>query len=209
MDTSTWVFTGLSLASVIATGGLTMNLTENFGNLAKTGSIKQEINGNKLVGTYGNALMGMSAVVVALSGLYLILFFYKWYQEMKKVQNRNGLNKNQWHQFTLQKIFYLVSFFAILLGVASAAVNINLLDNYGGINDLSTSPDPIVPGQNYKLRGAYGTATLGMAIASTSMASLAFLWIFVIGIRNWNTVHHFALNANRDMSKPGLKLDTS
>jgi hypothetical protein len=199
MDSATSMFTGLTLASIITTGALTMNLTENFGTLANNGSIKQEINGNKLVGSYGNALTGMSAVVIGLSGLYLILFMYRWYKmRHDKVAN-------------IQRIYYLVIFLGVILGVASAAVNLNLVENYGSINDLEPSPNPIVPGQNYQLRGSYGTATLGMAISSTVMAGIAFLWMVGLWMKNWNTSHHFSLDMtmkSRDSSKPGLKLET-
>lgn len=199
MDPATSAFTALTLASIITTGALTINLTENFGNLANNGSIKQELNGSKLVGSYGNAETAMSAVVIGLSGLYLIMFIYRWYKmRHDKVAN-------------LQRLYYLVVMLAILLGISSAAVNLNLTENYGTINDLEPSPNPVVPGENYKLRGSYGTATLGMAISSLSVASIAFLWMGVLWTKNWNTAHYFSLETglkSRNEKLPGLKLET-
>lgn len=78
MDTAGVMFTGLTLASVIATAGLTINLTENFGTLSTDSQVQTEVGGDRLVGTYANAVTGMSAVVVGLTGLYLIFYIYGW-----------------------------------------------------------------------------------------------------------------------------------
>jgi hypothetical protein len=174
MDTAGSVFTGLTLASIITTGGLVINLTENFGNLANDGQVKQEVLGDKLVGPYGNAVTGMSAVVIGLSALYLVFFIYGWYR------TRHSKEAN------IQRIMYTVMVLAMLLGICSAAVNLNLTENYLSISNLEPDPNPVVPGENYKLRGSYGTATLGMASASLAVASIAFLWMGGVSVYKWN-----------------------
>ena len=184
MNTVGSLFTGLTMASIITTGGLTINLTENFGNLANNGQVRQEVDGDRLVGTYGNAVTGMSAVVIGLGALYLMFFIYGWY---KKRNDRN---------IKVQKIYWLVMLLATLLGVSSAAVNLNLTENFLSIGNLETVPNPVVDGQNYKLRGSYGTATLGMASASLGMASIAFLWMTGLWFWNWNSMGKFRLGAD-------------
>jgi hypothetical protein len=181
MDIGYSSLTALTLSSIIVTGGLTINLTENFGNLANSGSVQQELDGSKLIGNYGNAETVMSALTISLCGLYLIIYMYQWYKR------RNDKTAS------FQRIYYLIILLAVLLGISSAAVNLNLTTNYTQITDLSTSPSPVVPGENYKLRGAYGTATLGMAISSTAMASIGFLWLMHLFRMNWNTMQVFSL----------------
>lgn len=86
MDTAGVMFTGLTLASVIATAGLTINLTENFGTLSTNSQVQTEVGGDRLVGTYANAVTGMSAVVVGLTGLYLIFYIYGWCVAMRSAE---------------------------------------------------------------------------------------------------------------------------
>jgi hypothetical protein len=167
------MFIALGLASVITTGGLVLNLTENFGTLAHEGDVLQEASGNRLVGTYGNAVTGMSAVSVALSGLFLCMYIAQWYR------SRGSRDASFW------RVHMIIVLLSAMLGVASAGVNLNLTTNYGQLQadgNLESDPAAPVPGQNYKLRGAYGTATLGMAAASVGVAGLAFLWMMRIWI---------------------------
>jgi hypothetical protein len=116
----------------------------------------------------------MSAVVIGLSALYLVFFIYGWYR------TRHSKEAN------IQRIMYTVMVLAMLLGICSAAVNLNLTENYLSISNLEPDPNPVVPGENYKLRGSYGTATLGMASASLAVASIAFLWMGGVSVYKWN-----------------------
>jgi hypothetical protein len=179
MDTAGTVFTALTLASIVTTGGITLNLTENFGTLAQDGHLKQEISGDRLVGTYGNAVTGMSAVVVGLGALYLVLFIYGWYVNRKeKAAN-------------IQQVYWVVMLLAILLGITSAAVNLNLTENFFSLSTISWDPLPVVPGQNYKLRGAYGKATMAMAATSLGVSSLAMMWMLgLISYNSYQQRHH-------------------
>lgn len=197
-DTAGALFTGLTLASIITTGGLVINLTENFGTLANNGDVQQEttngVPGERLVGTYGNAVTGMSAVSVALAGLYLIFYMFNWYRTRG---NRDA---------SLQRVYLTVVLLSVALGVASAGVNLGLTSTFstrvadGGI---VTDPDPVVAGENYKLRGSYGTATLGMAAASLGMAGLAWLWM----MRLW--MWGGAVGVNADLGLLGVGVGTS
>ncbi len=168
MDTAGVAFAGLTLASIITTGGLVINLTENFGTLANNGDVLREVDGERLVGTYGNAVTGMSAVVIALTGLYLIFYIFNFYRARG---NRD---------ISAQRVYLTVILLAVMLGLSSAAVNLNLTENFITLEaDGNIAFDPAVPvaGENYKMRGTYGNATLGMAAASLSVAGLAWLWM--------------------------------
>jgi multisubunit Na+/H+ antiporter MnhB subunit len=196
MDTAGSLFTGLTLASIITTGGLTLNLTENFGKLANNGSVKQEIDGDRLVGTYGNAVTGMSAVVVGLSALYLIFFIYGWYQKRGDREAR------------MQRVYWVVMLLAVVLGVASAGVNLNLTENFLVIDDVETDPNPVVPGENYKLRGSYGTATLSMSAVSLGVAGLAFIWMGGLYLNHWNDLGKYSLSASKSGKRRELDFST-
>jgi len=194
-DTAGALFTGLTLASIITTGGLVINLTENFGTLSNNGDIQQEtvngVPGDRLVGTYGNAVTGMSAVTVALTGLYLIFYIFSWYR-MRGSRDAS-----------LQRVYLTVVLLSVCLGVASAAVNLALTSTFATLHadgSVVSDPNPVVVGENYKLRGSYGTATLGMASASLAVAGIAWLWMMRLWI--WGG----AMTMNTDL---GLGVGTS
>ena len=42
---------------------------------------------------------------------------------------------------------------------------------------VAFDPAAPAPGENYKMRGSYGNATLGMAASSLAVAGLAWLWM--------------------------------
>lgn len=182
MDTTASILTTITLASIITTSGLTIHLTENFGTLAKDEQVKKEVNGDKLVGPYGNAVTGMSAVVIGLSAVYMIFFIYGWYK------NRHN------HSAHIQRIYWLVMVLAVILGVCSAGMNLNLTEEYWSIEGIVPDPNPIVAGENYRLRGSYGIATLGMAISALSISSMAFIWMFVLFFQN---MHHMTRSKSR------------
>lgn len=167
------VLTGVALASIITTNGLTINLTENFGSLASNGHVKQSATGNELVGDYGNAVTGMNCVVLVLSFIFLIVYIYGWF-----LRRHDRYEK-------LHLAYWIIILLAIIIGVVSAGITLNLTTNYASIQDLDTSPTPTIPGQNYKLRGVYGNATFGLAITSLITSSLAFIGMFVIIGLNW------------------------
>lgn len=180
-DTASALFTGLTLASIITTGGLVINLAENFGTLANNGDVQQETSngaaGERIVGTYGNAVTGMSAVSVALSGLYLIFYIFNWY--------RSRGNKDA----SLQRVYLTVMLLAVALGAASAGVNLALTSKFATLvsdGDIVTDPNPVVTGENYKLRGTFGMATLAMASASLGVAGLAWLWMMRLWLWSGN-----------------------
>lgn len=184
MDVTGTVFAGLTMASIITMSGITINLTENFGNLAINEQVKQQTTGPKLVGSYGNAVTGMSAVVIGLSALYIAFFIY-------------GLYKKRFQQISkVQKVYWVVMMLAVVMGICAAGVNLNLTENYQNIDNLEPDPNPVIPGENYKLRGVYGTATLGVNIASLALAGVAFLWM--TGLFVYRVKKHNDLQGNYD-----------
>lgn len=167
------VLTGITLASIIATNGLVINLTENFGNLANDGHVKVAATGSQLVGSYGNAVTGMNCVVLVLSTIFLIVYIYGWF-----------IRRNDRYQ-RLQLAYWIWILLAVIIGVVSAGVTVNLTENYASLTDLDPSPTPIVIGENYKLRGPYGKAVLSMASISIGVSTMAFVGMFVIIGLNW------------------------
>jgi len=177
VDVAGNVFTSVTLASIITGGALTINLTQNFGNLANSKAIKTS--GLALVGPYGNAETAFAAIVIGLGVLYLIYFFYGWWRmRHDKVK-------------VVQKIYYFFILFAVILGIASAGMNLYLTENYINIGSLDTCPATPVAGENYSLCGPYGTGTFAMAIISTTFGSLGFFWMLAEIIRHWNVVSTF------------------
>ncbi len=170
MDSSGALFSGLTLASIITTSGLAINMTENFGTLAANEHIKQEVDSDRLVGPYGNAVAGMSSVVIGLSALYLAFFIYGWYEHRKV---RSPAQR-------MQRIYWIVMLLAVVLGTVSAALNLSLVEQGLSQKGLTTSPNPPVAGENYKLRGSYGQGTLGMASSAVAVSGISFIWMLVL-----------------------------
>lgn len=195
MNTAGSVFTGLTLASIITTGGLTLNLTENFGNLADNGSVKQEVDSGRLVGSYGNAVTGMSAVVIGLSAIFLVFFTFGWYRKRKNKEARG------------QYVYWVFLLLAVVLGICSAGVNLGLTENYGSLDSITPDPDPPVAGENYKLRGPYGNATLGMAATSLGVAGIALIWM--MGMYFQHLTHRKKYKLDDDSKNKRRQLDFS
>ena len=171
------VFTALTLGSIITGGALTINMTQNFGNLANSKAI--QASSTALVGPYGNAETALAAIVIGLGVLYLIYFFYGWWQmRHDKVK-------------VVQKIYYFFILLAVIVGIASAGMDLYLTENYVNIDALDTCPATPVAGENYSLCGPFGTGTFAMAIISTTFGSLGMLWMLAEIIRNWNVVSTF------------------
>ena len=152
----------LTVSSFLVTGALTLNLTENFGTLAQNGSVK--LLSDNLSGTYGNALTGMSAFSIGVGALYIFLHAYRLKFVLQKMTPQ-------------EKAFLIILFLTILIGFVSVTMDLYLTTNYGSLelDELKPSPFPPVAGQNYALRGPYGTATMSMAAISTFFSGVSLL----------------------------------
>jgi hypothetical protein len=174
MNVSDSLYTLLTLGSIITTGALTINLTENFGTLAKNGDIKQQISGSNLVGSYGNALTAMSLTTIVLCAIYLVVFIWG----ILKLRNKTDSK--------ISKMILSSMLLIVLTGIASSALALNLTENFISVEGIETSPNFPSNGENYKLRGTYGKATLGMACTSTGLASLGLLSMLGLGIMSFS-----------------------
>ena len=187
MDASGMLFTGLTMASTITTSALAVNMVENFGTLATNGQLKYEVNGPRLVGTYANAVTGMSAVSIGLSMLYIALFIYGWYR------NRRSSTTG------IQKIYWTVMMLAVCLSVSASGMNLHTTEKFTSIG-IETNPTTIVAGENYKLRGSWGTSLLAVNSSALGMSSIAFVWmatLFFIDVDKRNSHNHREPDINR------------
>jgi len=176
-DLAGTLFTALTLGAIVTTDSLAINLTQNFGNLATSGQIKTS--GSQLTGSFGNALTGMSAVVIGLGALYICFYIY-------------GVYKLRGNKIALQqKIYWLIILLSVVIGISAASVDLYLTENYDNINSLATHPTQPIPGQNYSLVGSYGIATTTMASISLGFSGISVIWLVVMLIRNWNTMLKF------------------
>lgn len=168
---TSWSFTlhGLTIESIIVMTALTLNLTENFGHLANSEQVQREVDGSALVGAYGSAVTAMSAVVVALTGLTLLTMVYHYLNQRSKssVVNRQ------------HKLWYGVLLISVLMGVTTAGCNLNLTENFFSIGDLAFYPNPPVAGENYKLRGVYGIATVSLNSVALGFSGLTYLGVYL------------------------------
>ena len=121
METSGSVIAGGALATIIATSAITLNLTENAGNLFESGGIHTSDDTNRLQGKYADAVVGMSGVSIGLSGMYLIFYFYGLYKYRRE------------QHATSQKIYWTILLLAVLLGIVSSALNLSLVTNYSNL----------------------------------------------------------------------------
>ena len=166
MEVAGSVFAGMSVASMLVTSGITINLTENAGDLFQSGAISTSDDSTRLHGGYADSVLGMSAATIGLSSVYLGFFGY-------------GIHKHRRETHAAVQIVYLaILVLAMLLAIISSALNIDLVTGYTGYLDngqLDTDPSITIPGENYRLRGSLGTGVLGMAITTTVVGSLVLL----------------------------------
>lgn len=177
------LFTALTLSTILTNASLTINLVQNFGDLANSGAL--QTSGSKLVGSYGNAEIAFAAIVVALGTIYLIYLIWQM------VTDKGAT--------IIQKVYYITLLFSVVFGIASAGMDMYLVENYTNIASLDSCPAVPIPGENYSLCGAFGTGTLALAIISLTCGSFGFLWFFVEIVRHWSFVARFDVN-----TVPGL-----
>jgi hypothetical protein len=138
--------------------------------LFKNGAVVVNANSGKLEGDYASAIAGMSATSISLSGIYIVYYIF-------------GLFKYRHHShITIQKIYWTVLLIAILLGIAMSGINLHMTENYQSLHiskNIESSPIVPISGENYKLRGSYGTATMGVASAAVAFASLGAIQMLI------------------------------
>ena len=166
MEVAGSVFAGMSVASMLVSSGITVSLTEGAGNLFESGAISTTDDSPKLQGRFSDAVRGMSATTIGLSVGYLGFYSYGMYKYRKE------------HHAIVQKIYWTILLLAIIMAIISSALNINLVEGYTNYLDdgqLQTDPSIVIPGENFKLRGAVGTGVFGMAVVTLIFASLGII----------------------------------
>ena len=169
MDPTSGITSALLLSSIIVSGALSINFTENYGSLVHSGKVQFELNGNQILGIYGNAMVGISYTIIVLSAILLLITIFSFIQ--RKGRKNVVLNKRKTGMISVTTI-------AILVGIAQASFTLFYTDNF---NNIHKTYDPSIPisGQNYKLRGILGNTVLGLSISSIALSVIS------MGIIGW------------------------
>jgi MFS family permease len=161
----------LSLASGITSSGLTLYITENYTTLKENGQIQPTPLGRRLIGSYGNVWTAISAVAIALSTLYLVLYLKRfgagWFSN-----SLPGFNKTQ-------KIMHALMLSTLMVVIASCALNVFMTDNYSLLGSAVSETS------SGTLRGSYGTAIFAMAIVSLCFSGITG------GMHGWRMVESY------------------
>jgi len=187
----TWstVTAGITMVGIIVTGSMSLNLIENFGSLEYHEQVKVMPAGDTLKGEYANALSGMSLFIFVICALYLTMLIYIMVKHYKDSSNQ--------HESPLIKVYWVLIILSLLVGISSAGLDFHLIDKFNELirdGDLKTDPMKPITGENYKLSGSFGKATLGMAITSVVCSSIS------IGALIWFEVWHREASCNTSTS---------
>ena len=166
MEIAGSIFAGLSVASMVVSSGITINLTENAGTLFQSGAIHVDEDDSKLHGKYAVATTGIAGATIGLASVYTGMYLY-------------GLYKYSGHQLDVQqKIYWTILLIAMVMAVVSSALTLSLVNNFSTFladGQLATNPAIVIPGENYQLRGAIGNGVFGMAVVTLLFASLGMI----------------------------------
>lgn len=173
METFGSVASGFTIASIVSTAGITLNMTENFGDLVNSGALEV---GRTLHGHYGDSLLGMGSVEIAMTSVYVFLFLY-------------GLLKYRKHaRKTVQKIYWTLFLLTVVIGFINGVMVVYLVQNFENMlqNDqLEFSPKVVPENQNYQLRGIYGTATMAVSSVAVAFSSISIMQMTVAWANSW------------------------
>lgn len=157
------IYTILTLVSLLALGGVTIHLLDNFGELIRDGDM--EIDGNTLGGSTPDLLHGLSISVLVLAIIYVAYFSREWY----KADHESMSDK--------QRRFWVTVLISMIVGITVASMNLRLVEDFGH-SDLSLEYDPPhpQPGDDYKLRGHYAMGLYGAAITMIVLSGGSLAW---------------------------------
>lgn len=166
--TTSTVTAGITMVGILVTGAMSINLIEQFGNLEYHEQVRQVSTGSSLEGEYADALSGLAFFVLVISALYLALLIYVMVKHYRQPEHHR--------ESPLIKVYWVLIILSLMMGLTSAALDVHLVDQFNKLvadGDLKTDPLKPIRGENFKLRGAYGKATLGLAIVSLICSALS------------------------------------
>ena len=142
----------LTLASVTTIVAIILNLyfVDNFGNLTNSGSVIP--NNGKLIGTWGNLILIINIIVIAMFSLIILFMIYTATQAKQK---SNWITLKSEH-------LNLFGFILIAVSMVNSILMVHLVENISDIDDIEFVPSHIEPGQNVKIRGHYGRAVVAV-----------------------------------------------
>lgn len=151
----------LAITLIFITAIMSIRLVENFGSFLSSGTIV--VIGNSLGGSYAEALLGLQSCVIIFTGLFVILHLVRAQLETKEEFNRfEPLFGKQILWFSFEKWFMLT---CLAVGIASAGLDINLLQNFSSVQVLSDGT----------LGGPYATGVFSMAVISSVLSFFTML----------------------------------
>ena len=167
MSDSKWH--GITVTSTLAlgviTGGLTLGLTENYGQYKNDGSVAPAADSDRLVGSYAAALIAISAAMLPL----LLLSLYS--------------TGARWRKAPMRALLHGGTLLTLVLLLTLASLNIYVLEKFDAIGSIDLVP--ATPEADQKLRGSTGLAMVSLASISLGFSVLAVvptLWAMVKGV---------------------------
>jgi hypothetical protein len=152
------------MVNIIINSILALVFTEYAGNMFHNNNVSLSAKSPSLKGTYANAMVGLSSLSLLWSAMYIFLFSRGMY-----------VNRNEAHM-KRQKIFWTVLLLAIILGFSVSVMNIHVVHDYQDLlNGGHVKPSLDVPGENFKLRGVYGTALVSVASITLGCGTLGLI----------------------------------
>lgn len=154
------ILTAVTLATGLATNSVTLEVCERFGDLAAERRILVA-EGGQLAGPYGNALTGLSVASIGLVGVSAVMVgvHLSRVSSLKFFVRSAGISR---------RLLWVSMLLSGLLILGAVSLSLYLTEHYEHIDSLVPDPNPIVPGQNYSLRGPMGIATVTMTGLSLS-----------------------------------------
>lgn len=147
----TWLVC-LSASLAVVASASTLYVTEQLGNLLNQNDLYFTADG--LGGTWADAVLILSGLTLGCSLLYLLFLTV---QSIRKRQ--------------VQMTGYALP---LILAIVSAALQIHMIDFFRQ-TDWQPDPRPPMAGENFRMRGAFGTAVVSMASISLVSSGINFI----------------------------------
>lgn len=153
----------LTAASVIAMGGLSLYLTENYSEMLNDGRVSTTEPGDNLRGTYADAFLGVSILVVVLIALCMFACAYAMGCEAGKGNKAAGQKMSN-----VKRFFKWAMGGTLVFGLVAAAMNINVVENFSTLHELVDDEG--------NLRGTHGYTTLVFNCLAIAAAALTHIF---------------------------------
>jgi hypothetical protein len=154
-----FIMTIFTFLALIVMASVTTYVNERFGELDASGQL--QIQDGKLSGTYGQTVAGLSIGALITTAIALMAMGY-------------NARVHQGSPMMRKKMLVYFLMLTLTVSLATASLNLHMVENYGDITTITFDPPiALLSGQNYKQRGPYGRAVLGMNSTTIGLATLS------------------------------------